>query len=88
MSQSLIINLFTVIYRDWSVGKESASIQETLVQFLGWEDPLEEGIGYPFQYSCLENSMEESDTTERLSLLTFMEIVIDADITIHIPYIL
>ena len=32
--------------------------------------------------------MEESDTTERLSLLTFMEIVIDADITIHIPYIL
>ena len=32
--------------------------------------------------------MEESDTTEQLSLLTFMEIVIDVDITIHIPYIL
>ena len=26
-------------------------MQETLVQFLGQEDPLEKGIGYPFQYS-------------------------------------
>ena len=26
-------------------------MQETLVQFLGWEDPLEEGLGYPLQYS-------------------------------------
>ena len=26
-------------------------MQETLVQFLGREDPLEERIGYPFQYS-------------------------------------
>ena len=25
-------------------------MQETPVQFLGWEDPLE-GIGYPLQYS-------------------------------------
>ena len=26
-------------------------MQETLVQFLGGEDPLEKGIGYPLQYS-------------------------------------
>ena len=26
-------------------------IQETPVQFLGWEDTLEKGIGYPLQYS-------------------------------------
>ena len=27
------------------------AVQETPVQFLCWEDPLEEGIGYPLQYS-------------------------------------
>ena len=31
-------------------------MQETLVQFLGWEDSLEKG--YPLQYSGLENSRE------------------------------
>ena len=30
-------------------------MQETQVQSLGQEDPLEEGNGNPFQYSCLEN---------------------------------
>ena len=25
-------------------------MQETLVRFLGWEDPMEKGIGYPLQY--------------------------------------
>ena len=30
--------------------KNLPAMQETLVQFLGWEDPLEE-IGYPLQYS-------------------------------------
>ena len=40
---------------------------------MGWEDPLEKGIGYPLQYSGLENSMDspwghkELDMTERLS---------------------
>ena len=49
-------------------------MQEIPVGFLGWEDPLEKGIGYPLQYSGLENSMDypwgpkESDTTERFSL--------------------
>ena len=33
-------------------------MQETLVQFLGEEDPLEEGKGYTLQYSGLENSMD------------------------------
>ena len=32
-------------------------MQETLVQSLVWEDPLQKGNGNPFQYSCLENSM-------------------------------
>ena len=27
------------------------------VQFLGQEDPLEEGHGKPLQYSCLKNPM-------------------------------
>ena len=34
------------------------AIQETWVQFLGWEDPRGECNGYPLQYSCLENSMD------------------------------
>ena len=32
-------------------------MQETQVQSLGWEDPLEKGIE-THQYSCLENSMD------------------------------
>ena len=37
--------------------------QEVWVQFLGWEDALEEEIathssGTPLQYSCLENPMD------------------------------
>ena len=31
--------------------KNPPAIQETLVQFLGQEDLLEKGIGYPLQYS-------------------------------------
>ena len=32
--------------------------QETQVQTLGGEDPLEEENGDPLQYSCLENPMD------------------------------
>ena len=32
--------------------------QETCIQFLGWEDPLEEDIATNGQYSCLENSKD------------------------------
>ena len=33
-------------------------MQETLVQSLDWEDPLENAKGYPFLYSSLENTMD------------------------------
>ena len=32
--------------------------QETWIQFLGWEDPLEKQMFYPLQSSCLENFMD------------------------------
>ena len=33
-------------------------MQETQVQSLGWEDPLEEGMANPLQYSCPENPVD------------------------------
>ena len=33
--------------------------QETWVQYLGQEDPLEEENGNPLQYSCLKNAMDK-----------------------------
>ena len=38
-------------FPDCSVGKESACNAGDPIGFLGWEDPLGEGIGYPLQYS-------------------------------------
>ena len=38
--------------------KNLPAMRETWVQSLGWEDPLEEGKGYPLQYFGLENSMD------------------------------
>ena len=38
--------------------KDLLAIQETWVQSLDQEDPLEEGNGYQLQYSCLQNSMD------------------------------
>ena len=35
--------------------KNPPAIRETWVRSLGWEDPLEEGMATPLQYSCLEN---------------------------------
>ena len=32
--------------------KNPPALRETPVQFLGWEDFLEKGVGYPLQYSC------------------------------------
>ena len=58
--------------------KNPPTMQETLVQSLGWEDTLEKGMVSPLQYSYLENLMDrgawwatvhevtESDMTERL----------------------
>ena len=60
--------------------KNLPAMRETLVQHLGWEDPLEEGMATHSQYSCLNNphgekglvgyssrGCKESDMTERLS---------------------
>ena len=41
-----------------SSGKESATVRETWVRSLDWEDPLEKGMATHLQYSCLENSMD------------------------------
>ena len=39
--------------------KNPPAMQETWVQSLGWENPLEKvKKGYPLQHSCLENSMD------------------------------
>ena len=58
-------------------------MQEIRVQSLGQEDLLDEGIGNPLQYSCMENCMDrgarwasqwgckESDLTEQLTLSAY-----------------
>ena len=38
--------------------KNVPAIWETWVRSLGWEDPLEKGMGNQLQYSCLENPMD------------------------------
>ena len=38
--------------------KNVAAMQEMWLRSLGWEDPLEEGMGTQLQYSCLENPMD------------------------------
>ena len=38
--------------------KNPPAMQETQVQSLGQEDSPGKGNGNPFQYSCLENSMD------------------------------
>ena len=44
-----------------SDSKESACNVEELGLILGSERSPGEGNGYPFQYSCLENSIDRSD---------------------------
>ena len=57
--------------------KNLPAMRETMVQSLGWEDPLDVGHGNPLQHSCLDNphgqrslvgyilwGHEELDTTE------------------------
>ena len=38
--------------------KNLPAVQETWVQSLGWEDPLEKGMATPLKYSFLENPMK------------------------------
>ena len=45
-------------FPDGSVVKNPAAMQETWVQPLGWEDPLEKGMTTHCEYSCLENPMD------------------------------
>ena len=52
--------------------KNLPAMQETLVQFLGWEDPLEKGKVWPFWPGEIHGlyspwGCKESDMTERLS---------------------
>ena len=58
--------------------KNLPAMQETWVQSLGWEDPLEKGkathssiLAEEFHGLYSPWGHEESDTTERLSLSTF-----------------
>ena len=37
--------------------KNPLAMQDTCVRSLGWKDYPEDGKGFPFQYSGLENSM-------------------------------
>ena len=41
----------------WTV-KNLPAMQETWVQSLGWEDPLEEGMAIPLHYSCWRIPMD------------------------------
>ena len=38
--------------------KNLPAMQETWLQSLSWEDPLEKGMATHSSYSCLENSMD------------------------------
>ena len=72
MSQSLSKNLIQITslgFPHSSVGKEYACNAGDPSSIPGSERAPGEGIGYPFQYSGLENAMDckESDMTERLS---------------------
>ena len=46
--------------------KNPPAMQETWVQSLGWEDPLENGKANPLQYSGLENSMDQSMGSQKV----------------------
>ena len=52
-------------------------MQETQIQFLGLEDPLEKENGHPLQYSHLENPMDRGAwqvTTYQLNQDSYMDV--------------
>ena len=54
---SLFIHMYIYFWASLMVQmvKNPPAMQETWVLSLDWEDPLEEGMATPFQYSSLEN---------------------------------
>ena len=55
--------------------KNLPAMQETWVQFLGWENPLKKGMAthssvLASRFPWMEETCRESDATERLSLFT------------------
>ena len=73
------------------VVKSPPTMWKTWVQYLGWEDPLEEGNGNPLQYSSFlpgesrgQRSLvgyspwghTEWDTTERVTLLLLLKVTL------------
>ena len=62
LSQEFGINRYTLLYIKWAslvaqLVKNPSAMQETWVQSLHWEDPLQKG-SFPLRYSGLENSMD------------------------------
>ena len=59
---SLVRNLSSLVLLRASLVAQTktnpSAMQETQVRSLGWEEPLEKGMVYPLQYSCLENPMD------------------------------
>ena len=58
--------------------KDLPAMQETWVQSLGWEDPLEKGkttyssiLAWGISWTIQSMGCKESDMTERLSLMIF-----------------
>ena len=68
MNQSDILNYFTGIFLVAQLVKNLSAMQETPVQFLGWEDPLEKGqaahssmLGLPWWLSWKETACNAGD---------------------------
>ena len=55
--QIRVSHIASRLFTSWAT-KSLLAVPETRVRSLGCEDPLEEGNGNPFQYSCLENPMD------------------------------
>ena len=55
VSKSVLLKMTSLVVQ---TVKNLPAMQETWVQSLSWEDPLEKETSYPLQHSCLENSMD------------------------------
>ena len=57
-SSAQLLSCVQLFATPWTLCLPMQEMQETWVQSLGQEDRLEEGIGNPLQYFCLENPMD------------------------------